>query len=421
MPDSEWDNEDFDPDAPEDDHEDKERDPKIDIAKDFLLSFFSQRPNDIFYLTQLEVLHEGAFFPWITRGALVELADEGRIKSEYLTLDAQKIHGIIRALDLGLIPEQNPAALELRFFRAKTTAREARYWKRKANRVAALVTAYSRSSLTHALGPHAEVMMDSALSSVGFVRRAKDVNEWNDKTWTQSGHNLDRVYERDGVAYGAEIKNTLGIIEHKELSLKTRLALHLGLRPMFIMRWAPKNYIEEVRNHGGFTLVYKWQLYPHGFGGVAQAIRDELELPVDAPRIIADNTVQRFLNWHELQLRVDIVRDYLERSFPNHTIKCESRRKVEYFRITRSKIRLIDMANFAPLPKDPGLRSEATTKTLEQRAQREPIRRVRAKQKFFRDLSLEELKQYLVENNLAECLLKKTDLELTLAGLKDPG
>lgn len=72
----------------------------------------------------------------------------------------------------------------------------------------------------------------------------------------------------------------------------------LGLRPLFIGRMHPKSYIEEIRQAGGYALVFKFQLYPLGFGSFAKQVRDRLQLPVDSPRAIADGTIDRFLRWH---------------------------------------------------------------------------------------------------------------------------
>jgi len=396
--------------------DESERDQKIDDAKEFLLWFFSKNPVGIFYLRQLEVLHEERFFHWITSKALHELADEGRIDSNLLVLKAEKLQGIVKSF--GVLPYDDPADLTIRFYWAKSST--ARYWKRKARRVASFVAAYSRSTLTRGLGPHAEMMMDAALSSVGFVRMAKDVKEWKDKAWTLTNSDLDRVYERDGVAYGAEIKNKLGYIEHKTLFQKMRIAEHLGLRPLFIVRMAPKNYVEEVRSRGGFTLIYKWQLYPFGFAGVAKKIRDALGLPVDSPAALADQTAKRFLTWHELQLRVSIIQAYLERSFKNHAVEHDSRRKVEHFKIKRFTINTVTLSSFPSLPKDPDLRKKAIAEFYEQRKRpHEPTRTVQAHQKFLAELSLDKLEQYLTDNDLAGFLKKATFVSLTAEGLKD--
>jgi hypothetical protein len=124
------------------------------------------------------------------------------------------------------------------------------------------------------------------------------VKAWGGRTWGLTDHDLDRVFERDGVAYGAEIKNTLDYIEQSELAVKIRMCEALRLRPLFIVRTAPKSYIEQVRLAGGFTLVFKYQLYPHGQEELARRVQEELDLPVDCPARLEEGTAQRFLKWH---------------------------------------------------------------------------------------------------------------------------
>ena len=103
--------------------------------------------------------------------------------------------------------------------------------------------------------------------------------------------------------YGTEIKNTLPYISRAELLIKIRMCDVLGLRPLFIVRYAPKSYVDCVRKEGGFVLIFKYQLYPHSAVAFAREVRNTLKLPVDAPAAIQDGTVQRFLNWHTKQLK----------------------------------------------------------------------------------------------------------------------
>ncbi len=121
-------------------------------------------------------------------------------------------------------------------------------------------------------------MLDAALPKVGFMPRAEDVQEWEGRRWEKTGHDLDRVIERDGVSYGVEIKNALDYIERDELVTKLAMCAELRLRPLFIMRFAPKNYIEMVRQAGGFTLLFEYQMYPPGYEDLARRLRDELGL-----------------------------------------------------------------------------------------------------------------------------------------------
>jgi len=252
-------------------------DPKINEAKIALHKFFGEHDREVFYERQLEVIFESEFFHWITAKALHELRDEGRIASE-----------------MGELTETTP----IRFYRATTH----RFWKRQATQVLSLVRTFSASEFTRALGRHGELMFDAALPTQGFMPKAKKVTAYGGKQWTTTGHDLDRIYERDGVPYGAEIKNTLPYIPTDELKIKLRMCSFLGLKPLFIVRMAPKSYIQEVHKQGGFTLVFKYQLYPHGFSTFAEEVRNRLKLPVDSPASIEHGTIQRFLTWHTKQL-----------------------------------------------------------------------------------------------------------------------
>ncbi len=76
----------------------------------------------------------------------------------------------------------------------------------------------------------------------------------------------------------------------------------MGLRPLFIVRFAPKSYNFEVFEAGGFTLVIKHQLYPFGQKKFADEVKGRLRLPTDSPVRINDGTIERLLNWHVASL-----------------------------------------------------------------------------------------------------------------------
>ena len=42
---------------------------------------------------------------------------------------------------------------------------------------------------------------------------ARHANEFEGRSWVTTGHNLDFIFRRDGVAYGVEVKNTLGYMD----------------------------------------------------------------------------------------------------------------------------------------------------------------------------------------------------------------
>jgi hypothetical protein len=262
---------DYDPDVEQE--ESRPRDPVVDQAKGDIRTFFGQEYTSVFYKQQLEVIFEDRYFHWVTSRALSELAAEGHIAVEREIL---------------------PGIGNITFYHATTH----RYWRRQAQDVIALVSQFSAPAFTAGLGAQGEMMFDAALASVGFLPTARKVRTYAGRAWIETEHDLDRVFERDGVAYGAEIKNTLKYIPRDELTVKLRMCEHLGLRSLFIVRMAAKSYINEVRLENGFTLVFKFQLYPFGQKPFAETVREALRLPVDCPARIADGTVQRFLKWH---------------------------------------------------------------------------------------------------------------------------
>jgi hypothetical protein len=178
-----------------------------------------------------------------------------------------------------------------------------RYWKRKAQEIIKLVQAFSSTSFGKALGDQGELLADSAFFNAGFALRAKTVREWSGKKWQGSGHNLDRVYERDGIAYGAEIKNTLKYIPADELRAKIAMCRFLGLRPIVIARSLPAHYIYQLDRAGGFGVIVGKQLYPFGYEDLAEQVRERLGSKVECSRAIEQGRIKVFLDWHEQNVK----------------------------------------------------------------------------------------------------------------------
>jgi hypothetical protein len=227
---------DFEPEEPEIIFE-QQRDSFVDEAKAELIQFFSQEPESVFYQRQLQVIFEDKYFHWITVRALSELVQEGKIATEALPL----------------LPGSETTSGFIMFYRSNAH----RYWKRDADEIVKLVYRFSDSAFTSALGAQGETMFDAALPTGGFMPLGRKVRSHRGMEWTETKHDLDRAFERDGIAYGIEIKNTLGYIEKSELEVKVKMCKFLGLRPLFIFRFAPKSYINLVREEGGFTLIFK--------------------------------------------------------------------------------------------------------------------------------------------------------------------
>jgi len=161
-----------------------------------------------------------------------------------------------------------------------------------------LINEFSQEHITRSCGQRAEDLFRMGFQKFGFKVIGEDIKEFKGKKWKKSGHDLDFIFERDGIYYGCEVKNALGYIEKKELETKIEMCSFLGIVPLFIMRFAPKSYIEQVRREGGFCLLYKYQLYELSQIYLVERIKKELDLPVGCPKAIEDGTIKRFENWH---------------------------------------------------------------------------------------------------------------------------
>jgi hypothetical protein len=230
----------------------------------------------VFYMRQLQVKFEKEFFHWITANAI-----NGLVKAGYL-----------KQIDMSISASGNP--LHLHFFTSKST----RYAKRKANALSKVVQEYSQDHITASCGNRAEILFAEDFAGRGFVIKGKKVLEYNGKKWEETKNDLDYVFERDGIPYGCEIKNTLDYIGREELEIKLRMCKHFGVRPLFIMRYAPKTYADMIIKEGGFALLFKAQIYDLSQRDLVESIRNDLGYEADCPKAIPSGIIDRFEIWH---------------------------------------------------------------------------------------------------------------------------
>ena len=137
--------------------------------------------------------------------------------------------------------------------------------------------------------------MDAALPLAAFTPVDRNARSFRDKIWTVTGHNLDRIVQRDGIYYGVEIKNTLPYIPRDEFRIKLAMCEHLGLTPLFVSRMAPKNYNYEIIQRGGVSWILGNQFYPFGYHELAETVAQQLQLPVECPARIENGAITRLL------------------------------------------------------------------------------------------------------------------------------
>lgn len=249
------------------------RDKVIDAAKEAIKDFFSKNSEDVFYMQQLAVFFEKPFFHWITSKATNELIREG-----FLNFETHPLLG----------------ATHIKFVFRKGY----RYYRRQINEKLKVVREYSNPNIAGACGRQAEVLFFNALTNKGFLSHGQNTNEYKGKKWAETDHDLDFILERDGKAYGAEVKNKLGYIDEAELDVKIRMCAFLGIKPLFIMRGSPKSYNYRIVRMGGYAMIFETQIYPFGQQDLVRRIKEKLHLSADCPRAIPGGIIDRFMNWH---------------------------------------------------------------------------------------------------------------------------
>jgi hypothetical protein len=250
----------------------KPKDTEEEKVRARLFTHFEDNPESVFYSRQLEVMFEGEFFHWVTNRALRRLVDEGRIRTE------------TRQLSTG-------SGIKLLWHR------NYRFYRRSAEEVFRLVDRYTAAASDGALGMQGEHLVLAAFARQKFVLIAEEANSYGDKVWEETGHDLDFIFERDGTAYGIEVKNTLGYLDIGELITKIKLARHIGLTPVFAVRAMPRTWVHALIQAGGYAMIMGFQFYPWTHKEIADTIRVNLGLPVDTPKKIEQGTMQRFENW----------------------------------------------------------------------------------------------------------------------------
>ena len=164
---------------------------------------YENNKDGIYYTRQLQIKFEKAYFPWTTYRVIRHLND----------LDF-----------LILIERPQKDATSISFY----THYSNRYPKRKINKLEEIIGEFSQDHITRSCGQRAEDLFCLGLVKKGFKVTGQKVKEYNGKKWTKTGHDLDFVFEKDGICYGCEIKNTLGYIGKEELDIKMKTLRPLG-------------------------------------------------------------------------------------------------------------------------------------------------------------------------------------------------
>ena len=280
-------------------------DTKVEEAKDVLRRHFADargRPTKTpFHQHHLQVLYEADFFEWVVRYALKELVDEG-----FLTVfDKNNVDGL----------DRHEVTKRMQFYVSSAALRSGKDldgMKRRVLSTATDVERYSRPRHTSVVGKHLEALVKSHLQILRFEIVGTHTSEYAGRSWSRTNHNLDFVAKKSGtnLTIGVEVKNTLSLMNPKEIDIKIDMCEHLGITPVFAVRWI-KPYIDCIQKQGGFGWMFKTQMYPLGYeefvkrlykrfslqGSGGRNARKKREFPETVRTELPEKSVAVFKKW----------------------------------------------------------------------------------------------------------------------------
>ena len=257
----------------------------VQLAKPIVMKKFIDklgRPmKKPYHITQLQTVLETDFFQWVTYEAAKQLVKEGALsRYETSTKTQNKVVFLYNSkLDR---PEFKKQLLK----HVKTHCQ--------------LIDKYSNDNVLRIIGKYLEGLVKTELRVQGFTIVETHSNKYKDKKWTQTNHNLDFIAEHrsNKLTIGVEVKNTLPIIKRNEIEVKLQICDYLGITPVFAVRWL-KPYATLIRNRGGFSWMFKTQIYPPGFEQLTKLLYERLELPVTVRTDLPEKTISIFQKWVE--------------------------------------------------------------------------------------------------------------------------
>jgi len=211
-------------------------------------------PDSVYHISQLQVLFEDRHFHLLTYRAIQELRANGFLREEIVKTDVETFMVVWRS--------------------------GVRYVRRAIRAHVALATEYSSELISRATGGYAETLALLGLSRLGLDLLGRNARSYRGKTWTESGHNLDFIMEKDGIGYGVEVKNTFDYMPADEMSVKLVMCRHLGLQPLFIVRIRHAIQWEQVKEAGGLLYVFKSKIFPPGQEPLVERLWQQMRLPV---------------------------------------------------------------------------------------------------------------------------------------------
>ncbi|MEM2160562.1 MAG: hypothetical protein QXN55_06385 [Candidatus Nitrosotenuis sp.] len=253
-----------------------------------------------YYHHQLQVFYEDDFYDWIVSYALKEL-----IAEKYLVkIDSSNVSELKSLRNVSRIKFYANA-------KAVQTQPEWENMKTHVISIAKLVDEYSDVRHRATLGKQLESLVKNELRAHQFDIISVNTKKYNGKEWTKTDHNLDIIAKKKNsdLVIGVEVKNTQDIIPPSEIDVKIDICEHLGIIPVFAVRWI-KPYTDCIRRQGGFCWVFKTQIFPFGYEDFTKTLYQrlselnkensrghKLEFPITVRNDLPEKSVNKFEDW----------------------------------------------------------------------------------------------------------------------------
>jgi len=249
-------------------------------AEEDIKKLYESDRKSVYYARQIWVKLEKKYYHWITSRAVKYLNDIGYLK---------------------LIIRERKEGAHINFYYHHSN----RYPIRKIKKMEKIINEYSHEHINRSCGQQAENLFCLGLIKRNFKVIAEKAREFKGKKWKKTEHDFDFIFERDGIYYGCEIKNKFGYIDKDELDIKIKICEFFKIRPLFIMRHAPKTWIKEVYRKKGYSLIFETKIFEMSQIELVEKIKNNLGMPVICSRAIPEGMITRFENWHKRQINVN--------------------------------------------------------------------------------------------------------------------
>jgi hypothetical protein len=230
-------------------------------------------PDSPYHRKQIEVLFETKYQHWVTDRAVKALIQEGFLREQ-----------------TRLTPE-----FELNFIHRYNLRRIARAIKERAE----IIRRYSDTNMSRATGDQAEIWALHLFRSNSFSIIGRHIREYQGNVWAETGHDLDFIIERDGIAYGVEVKNKFEYLDDDIYDIKLEICARLHIRPLFFFRMASYLQIYKTKNQDGKIIIFKSKIFPPGNERFVREIWNKMRLPVSVWRDLPQPITQSLITYHE--------------------------------------------------------------------------------------------------------------------------